>query len=61
MKDKKRDILKIIKKGDEFSTSKIAYIINANYNRAEELLEELKKEKRVVNIQKKSGVFWRLK
>jgi len=60
MKDKSGLILNLLKK-EELSTSKIAYAISSNQYRAEELLEELKKENKIEKRQGKSGVYWRLK
>jgi len=60
MKDKKEEILKLLKKEGELSTSKIAYAISSNQYRTEELLEGLGKERKIEKRQGKSGVYWRI-
>jgi len=61
MKDKKKEIIKLLRKESELSTSRIAFMINSNYWRTERLLWELKEDKKVIRKQGKSGVYWSLK
>lgn len=59
--DKKKEIINILKKGDELTKSRISALISSNLYKAEELLEELKKEGKVKETITKKGVFWGLK
>ncbi len=58
--DKKKEILKILKKG-KLSTSRIAYSISSNQYKTEKLLKELKEENKIDMIQEKKGVYWFIK
>ena len=60
MKDKKQMILNLLKKG-KLSTTKIAIGIKASSPRTNELLEELKKEKKVKQNREMMGISWSLK
>ena len=60
MKDKKEMIMKALKKGGELSTTRMAHEISANIYRAEDLLKELEKEKKVKSNLTKKGIIWRL-
>lgn len=64
MKDKeefKQKILEYLKKNPSSSISKIAFIFGLNYYKALLLIEELEKEKKVVRIQDKRWVYWKIK
>lgn len=61
MEDKKQTILKALQKNKKLSTNKIAFLIKSNHPRAFELLEELKKEKKVKQNKEMMGISWSLK
>jgi hypothetical protein len=58
--EKKKEILELLKNG-ELSTGKIAYKISCIQYKAEELLEELEKSKKVISEKRGKGTYWRLK
>jgi len=60
MKNKKQDILSLLKKEERLSTNKISFKIKASYSRTLELLEELKKEKKVKQNKELMGISWSL-
>ena len=59
--NKKKEILKLINKNIVMSTTKIASRIKADKYRANELLEELLKEKKIRRIQMNNFTFWESK
>lgn len=58
--EKKEEILKLLKEG-EASTGKIAFKVKIIQYKAEELLEELKKEKKIFSESRGKGTYWGLK
>lgn len=59
--EKKKDILSLLKKSKELSTSRICYDISSNQYRTEECLKELEKDGKIKKRQDKKGVYWSLK
>ena len=55
-----KKILKLLKKG-ELSTSKIAKKLQKNYWTISELLDKMKKEKKIIKKETIKGVYWRIK
>ena len=60
LNDKQKKILEILKEG-ELSTTKIAFLINANILYAESYLKELLNEDLIINEQRNKATYWRLK
>jgi heme oxygenase len=60
MKDKEKQIINELNKVKKLSTTKIASIIKSNYERALELLTNLKKKKIVKQNKELMGVSWSL-
>lgn len=61
MKDKKNDILNLLKKNERLSTTKIAYLIKASNPRTIILLRELVMENKVKMNKEIMGFSWSLK
>lgn len=58
--EKKNEILELLKEG-EMPTGKIAYKTNINQYKAEELLKDLEKERKILSEKRGRGTYWRLK
>ena len=61
MKDKKQMILNLLKKEEKIATTKISTLIKASYQRTIQLLDELKKEKKIKQNKELMGISWSLK
>ncbi len=61
MKDKKKIILKFLKKNGRSSTSRIAAVIKSNHWMANEYLEQLEAEEKINREVETNGIYWELK
>lgn len=61
MKNKKEQIINLLKRGERIPTKTIARSIKSNYPRALTLLTELKREGKVKSFKEMRGVSWSLK
>lgn len=60
-KNKKDMIIELLRKEKKLSTSRISALIRASYPRAVELLNQLKKEKKVKINREMMGLSWSLR
>jgi len=60
MMDKKQKIINYLKRNGRSSTSKIAYIIKSNIWMAQEYLEVLEEEGKIIKEQETNATYWKL-
>jgi predicted transcriptional regulator len=58
--DKKKEIIKMLKKG-EHSTTEISRIIGFDYYKTAEILTSLEKENKIIKTEVNKFTFWRIK